>query len=203
MDMSPPGSPGKNYSLNSSNLSLKAYFLVNLSKFIVEMIGTAVLGIFWLMIGDQQVGLLLGYWVLTLFGEAISGAHYNPAITLVFMLRKNSKTFGSRRLKGLFYIVAQMLGGLIAALVSKFLLAGAGEKMNIAPNPFRKADLSYRATPSMISEVVGSFVFIFLCMLCSDKKTQYSQDKVINCFIMSSAYISARLIAGGCFVTHL
>ena len=103
--MSPPGSPGK-YSLNSSNLTVQQYFFVNLSKFIVEMIGTAVMGIFYLMIGDQQVGLLLGMWVLTLFGEAISGAHYNPAITLVFMLRKNSRTFGSRRLKGIFYIVA-------------------------------------------------------------------------------------------------
>ena len=55
----------------------------------------------------------------------------------------------------------------------------------------------------MISELVGSFVFIFLFMLCTDKKTQYSDDKVINCFIMSSAYVSARLMAGGAFVTHL
>lgn len=49
---SPPGSPGR-YSLNSSNLTIKQYILVNLSKFIVEMIGTAVLGIFYLNIGDQ------------------------------------------------------------------------------------------------------------------------------------------------------
>jgi hypothetical protein len=55
----------------------------------------------------------------------------------------------------------------------------------------------------MISEFIGSFVFIFLFMLCTDKKTQYSDDKVINCFIMSSAYVSARLMAGGAFVTHL
>ena len=171
MDMSPPGSPGKN-SLNSSNQSMKAYFLVNLSKFIVEMIGTAVLGVFYLVIGDQQVGMLLGVWVLTLFGEAISGAHYNPAVTIVFMLRRNSKTFGSRRLKGLFYIVAQMTGGLIAGLMSRFLLSG--ENMIIAPNPQMLEDGSYRATPSMISEFVGSFFFIFLFMLSTDKKTQYS-----------------------------
>ena len=42
------------------------------------------------------------------------------------MLRRNSKTFGSRRLKGLFYIVAQMLGGLIAGAVSKYLLTEKG-----------------------------------------------------------------------------
>ena len=105
---SPPGSPGK-YSLNSSNLTVKQYFLVNLSKFLVEMIGTAVMGIFYLMIGDQQVGILLGMWVLTLFGEAISGAHYNPAITVVFMLRSKSRHFDSDQedsREGFFYIAA-------------------------------------------------------------------------------------------------
>lgn len=205
MDMSPPASPGK-YSLNSQNLTVQQYFLVNLSKCLVELIGTAVLGIFYLLIGDQQVGMLLGIWVLTLFGEAISGAHYNPAITVVFMLRKNSKTFGSRRLKGIFYIVAQFLGGLAAGLLARFLLKG--ENMNIAPQPMISTDtetlkVSYRVTASMISEFVGSFVFIFLFMLCTDKKTQFSEDKVVNCFIMSSAYISARLMAGGCFVAHI
>ena len=138
--------------------------------------------------------------MLTLFGEAISGAHYNPAISLVFMLRKNSAHFGSRRLKGIFYMIAQLLGGLIAALISKFLLKGDG--FILAATPMVDED-GFRITASMISEFVGSFVFIFLFMLCTDKKTQYSEDKVINCFIMSSAYISARLMAGGAFITHL
>jgi glycerol uptake facilitator-like aquaporin len=145
-------------------------------------------------------------WVLTLFGEAISGAHYNPAITLVFMLRKNSSHFGSRRLKGLFYIVAQMIGGLIAGFVSLFLLKGNNKMINASPMLVFDVDTletTNRGFASMVSEFAGSFVFIFLFMLCTDKKTQYSQDKVINCFIMSSAYISARLMAGGCFVTQL
>ena len=64
-------------------------------------------------------------------------------------------------------------------------------------------ELSNRWFASMISEFTGSFVFIFLFMLCTDKKTQYSQDKVINCFIMASAYIAARLMSGGCFVTSI
>jgi len=34
-------------------------------------------------------------------------------------------------------------------------------------------------------------------MLCTDVKTQFSSDKVINCFIISSAYISGRLLGGG------
>lgn len=71
-------------------LTPKQYFLVNLSKFIVELVGTATLGIFFVIMGNEQTGILLGLWVITLFAESISGAHLNPAITLVFMLRKNS-----------------------------------------------------------------------------------------------------------------
>jgi len=99
---SPPGSPSGN-SLTSSSLTTKQYILVNLSKFVVELVGTAVLGIFYLLIGDQQAGILLGFWVITLFGTSISGAHFNPAVTVAIMLRKNSQ-FGSRRLLGIIYI---------------------------------------------------------------------------------------------------
>lgn len=49
---SPPGSPER-MSINSSNYTMQQYFLVNISKFLVEMIGTAVMGILYLMIGDQ------------------------------------------------------------------------------------------------------------------------------------------------------
>lgn len=54
---------------------------------------------------------------------AISGAHFNPAVTVVAMLRKNSN-FGSRRLLGLMYIAAQFLGGIAAGIIGKFLIGG-------------------------------------------------------------------------------
>lgn len=52
-----------------------------------------------------------------------------------------------------------------------------------------------------ISETIGSFVFIFLFMMATDKKTQFSEDKVINTFILAAAYIAARLMCGGELVT--
>ena len=42
-----------------------------------------------------------------------------------------------------------------------------------------------------------------MIMICTDKKTAFSDDKVINCFIMAAAYVSARLFAGGPLVTVL
>jgi glycerol uptake facilitator-like aquaporin len=205
MDYASQDSPTE--SLNSKNLGTKQYFLVNLSKFIVEMVGTATLGIFYLMIGDQPVGMLLGLWVIILFGEAISGAHYNPAITLVFMLRKNSTHLGSSRLKGIFYIGAQFLGGIIAAGAGFFL--NRDNKNYVQPafkiTEDKDGDFSCGTNniPAMISECTGAFVFIFLFMICTDKKTQYSDDKVINCFIMSASYTAARLMGGGGLVSTM
>ena len=207
------GSPTE--SLNSKTMSTKQYFLVNLSKFIVEMVGTLTVGVFYFMIGDQQVGILLGLWVIILFGESISGSHFNPAITLVFMLRKNSSHLGTRRLKGIFYIVAQMAGGLLAGFFAKIFI---GHGFTVSPrfeyDPEHLTVSSEEVTegvgilsPSnfaaIISECAASTVFIFLFMLCTDKKTQYSEDKVINCFIMSASYVAARLMGGGGIVTGL
>ena len=33
--------------------------------------------------------LVLGLWVTIIFGFAISGSHYNPAVTFAFMMRKD------------------------------------------------------------------------------------------------------------------
>ncbi len=68
--------------------------------------------------------MLLGMWVIILFAEAISGAYFNPCITLVFMLRKGEGKLGKagkERLRGLFYIAAQFAGGILAGLLSYIL----------------------------------------------------------------------------------
>ena len=140
-------------------------------------------------------------WIITLFGQAISRAHFNPGVTLVFMLRKNSN-LGSRRLLGIMYIVAQFLGGIIAAIVSN-IIDDVQENSDLVVAPVPDIDNDKKFLASAVSELIGSFVFIFLFMLCTDKKTQFSKDKVINCLIISSAYVSARLMSGGKLVTRL
>jgi glycerol uptake facilitator-like aquaporin len=63
--------------------------------------------------------MLLTLWVLIIFGWKISGAHYNPAISLAFMLRKDIGHFP--RPLGIMYIIIQFLGGFLGALLSWFL----------------------------------------------------------------------------------
>ena len=59
------------------------------SKFLIEGFGTFVLTI--LFIINNAYGLILGYWILIIFCYSISHAHFNPAITFVYMFRSDSK----------------------------------------------------------------------------------------------------------------
>ena len=64
--------------------------------------------------------MLLVIWVLTIFGWKISGAHYNPCISVAYMLRKDVGSFP--RILGVAYSVMQILGAFVGALISWFLL---------------------------------------------------------------------------------
>jgi glycerol uptake facilitator-like aquaporin len=59
---------------------------------------------------------LLGYWILLIFSSKVSGSHFNPAITLAFMLRRDAGRF-SKPL-GFGYIIFQVAGAFAGALLN-------------------------------------------------------------------------------------
>lgn len=68
------------------------------------------LGTFFLTIGyncalkyGDVCGLMMIYYALLVLGAKISGSHYNPAVTLAFMLRKDVGRFS--RILGFAYII--------------------------------------------------------------------------------------------------
>ena len=102
-------------------------------------------------------------------------------------------------------MAGQLCGGILAAIFSLMVHEG----MKISPrvdleivfkdeNDIKGTfELSYSSLNSYISEAIGSFVFILLFMLATEKDKHFSEDKVINCLILASAYVGARLLAGG------
>ena len=84
-------------------MSKKQYFRVNLSKFMVELIGTFIIGLLYQLLGDKQIGMFLGIWIITIFGSRISGAHFNPAVTIAQTFR-SGKTKLESKLLGVIYI---------------------------------------------------------------------------------------------------
>lgn len=108
----------------------------SLYKLIFEAIGTMFLTIAFncsqkISFGYNQTAMLLVLWVLTIFGLRISGAHYNPCISVAYMLRKDVGSFP--RILGVAYAVMQCLGAFGGALISWFLVGGYNGLINDAP----------------------------------------------------------------------
>jgi len=82
------------------------------------MVGTFIFTLF--IVGTEPpFYVFLGQWIITCFTMRISGAHLNPAISFAFSLRKD--TGGLSRKLAVAYILAQIIGALLACLLSLWL----------------------------------------------------------------------------------
>jgi len=83
-----------------------------MSKLFLECFGTAVLTL--LFLTQINYIIVVGLWVLTIFLYKISGAQMNPAVTLAYMFRADSKKIHVSL--GLMMMGAQCLGAWLGAL---------------------------------------------------------------------------------------
>lgn len=91
-----------------------------MKRYITEGVGAFFLVLTALLGAGELYPLAVGaLWAAVIFvGSGISGAHYNPAFSLaVFLLRRLNRT------DFFYYVTAQLAGGLVAALMGRFLLA--------------------------------------------------------------------------------
>ena len=96
--------------------TFKESLLILLFKFLGTLLLTSLFNSAFQGEGGGFVGLLSGFFVLLIFSARISGSHFNPAITLAFMFRRDTGKFS--RLLGLLYIAAQYAGALLGAILS-------------------------------------------------------------------------------------
>lgn len=124
----------------------------------------------------------MGLFILLIFGAKVSGSHYNPCVTLAFMLRKDTGKF-SRSL-GLAYIIFQLLGAFAGGLIAYIFMR--------SPANFG-IDLS-NVVNGIVAESIGSFFLAFLYLTQTENKTKLSTDPAITTLIISAAYIAALLM---------
>jgi aquaporin Z len=138
------------------------------------------LGTFWLVLGGcgtavlagAGVGLLgislaFGLTVLTgafAFG-AISGGHFNPAVTIGLVV---AKRFDAKDALG--YIVAQIVGGVVAAglllVVAKGADGGYDAKVGgLARNGWGPMSTGYSVGAALITEIVMTAIFLFVIVI--------------------------------------
>jgi len=85
---------------------------------IFEMFGTCLLTMLFVSLAGYGVitgtGFMTGFFVLLILSARISGSHYNPIITLAFMLRRDAGQFN--RWLGILYMLAQLAGAFLGCI---------------------------------------------------------------------------------------
>ena len=115
--------------------------------FLVLTIGCTVIGAGAGVIAPLAIGAAL--MVMVFAGGHISGAHYNPAVTLGIVIRGKLKPADMVP-----YMVVQILGAALAAfLVSKFLRAG------VAVTP-----IAPKLVPALLAEFLFTFALVYVVL---------------------------------------
>ncbi len=154
---------------------------MNAQKFTAELIGT-----FWLVLGgcgsavisaafpEVGIGLLgvsfaFGLTVLTIaYGLGhISGAHLNPAVSIGLWI---GGRFSTKELVP--YIIAQIIGGILAALVLYIVVTGSGKPIgDFAANGYGDhSPGKYSLMSGLVIEIVMTFMFLVVILGATDKR---------------------------------
>jgi len=163
-----------------------------LSNDLMELLGTAIL-VFTIQVtaglGSTGAPFAIAAIFITLVfaGGPISGAHYNPAITLAVKLR------GKCSFQDLIeFWIAQVLGGFLGALLGgimtgTFTTIGVGEGFNF--------------TQAMLAELIFTFVlcFVVLGVTTSNKATDNHYYGLAIGLVLLSGNVAVGPISGGAF----
>jgi aquaporin Z len=122
-----------------------------MKRYIAEGIGTFFLVLTVVLTNGQPLApLAIGAILIGMsYGStAISGAHFNPAVSLAALVRRsiNSSEFP-------LYVIAQLLGAIIASLLGAYLQGANGVP---APSP-----RSIETMSTLMAEFVGTFALVY------------------------------------------
>jgi aquaporin Z len=155
----------------------------NMKKYIAEVFGTFVLvfiGCSVVILGAQgglvpstsiTIGLAFGLAVTAAAYSIgpVSGAHLNPAVTLGVFLAGRMKASDVVP-----YMVAQIVGATLAALVLYIIVSGKAGGYDIAVNGFAASGWDeakgYSMMSALISEIVATFVFVTVILGVTNAK---------------------------------
>jgi aquaporin Z len=136
--------------------------------------------------GMLAVGAVLA--AMTYAGSATTGAHYNPVITLVVFLRGKID-----RTDFFYYILAQLAGGILAALMASFMLHCEG---------LPEIRLQQHETIcSLMAEFIGTFAltYVYLNVMEHREKTGNGYYGAAVGAILAALMYALGPVSGGAF----
>ncbi len=158
---------------------------------VLEFIGTFLLAAAVIAGQGQPLVVLFALAAIVLIAGKISGAHVNPLITIGAWATRRINT-----IKAIFYIVAQVLGAMVAfMLLNAFVgtqdtLQSYGQKPTLfTTNPIPKD----KEMLTLAAEFIGSFIFAFSVATITSNKKNGNMAKALG--VGGGLYL-AVLIAG-------
>lgn len=127
-----------------------------------ELVGTFVLAAVWLNVNGSAIAILFVLTALTLIGFQLSGSHFNPAISIAMWITRQMSA-----VKMLGYVVAQVLGAMLALLVVTALLPIQPAQQSLTGAPPEAVVYTLPAMPDgkewhiFFAQMLGTAVFAF------------------------------------------
>ena len=161
---------------------------MNIKKLVNELVGTAVLLIAVVgssymaarLTSDKALSLLIvaavtaaALAIIIKSGAAISGAHYNPAVTISSLL-----TGGIRVMEAVAYIVTQIIGAIFGVLIANAMFSEA---------LIGSSSIVRSGSGQFIGEVVATAGLVYLALTATEK----SVWKMIPLWIFAAYFFTA------------
>ncbi|MBX4201689.1 aquaporin [Candidatus Saccharibacteria bacterium] len=156
-------------------------------KYIIEFIGTFFLVLTIGLSGGNALAIGAVLAAMVYMGGYISGAHYNPAVTLAILIQKKI-----RRNEAAIYMLVQLAAAIIAAGVYQ---AVHGGKMVVGPG----ANVGWGA--ALLVEIIFTFalVSVVLHTAVSKKTSGNSYYGLAIGFVLVAAVFAGGAISGGAY----
>ncbi len=167
-----------------------------MKKYLVEFIGTFFLVLTIVVTVGGNAGamapLAIGSILMVMIyaGGHISGAHYNPAVTLGVCMRGACPWSD---MPG--YVVAQVVGGILAAIVGEYLVGCIAGTEPLSAGP------AFAFLPGFLAEFLGTFALVWVVLHTATAKGTNGNSfygLAIGFTVMACAY-GLGSVSGGAF----
>ena len=163
--------------------NIKKYFLEFLGTFVLllAIVGSGIMGTnlssnesVTLIANAISIGLIL--FVLISSFRSISGAHFNPAVTIMLIILKKIKLQ-----EGVIYIILQIIGACLGVIFANYLFD---------LDAIQQATKIRNGTNIFISEIFATFGLLFLIIL-NGKKSDLAIGSIIGSYITSAIWFTS------------
>ncbi len=149
-----------------------------------ECLGTLILVstiVFVVATGTSASAIVLGLYCAILIGGHVSGAHFNPAVTLATVIGR--RHFDKLDLAVLFYWIPQFIGGILGFLIPKFLIDDLiVEGKGIPLLPALNSDGDFNKISALLVEIWATFIFTLVFLCVTHDATTHTGDVNVGAF---------------------